>query len=818
MVRPLFDSPGVLGAERFQVDDSQVPFQVGVDEDRLLSWTLGRDGSLELHSLESGARIDLRQPFEGSTLTSASFSLGGEDAVFGFADGTARGAKVAFRTAFREEADIPEDLRGIAYGASTIFDGGILDRTAIGQLRHTTLDFELEEPLETGDDSAVVRIDHVVTPSGLSLVTLQESGALRVSRERRKRNLLTGKVTKSLRHAELVSSTGEGSEDQPATPMAPGDVLAVRIGGLGQHVYVIGRDGATHHWDLRSFSEPRLYEELDLLADPEGQLTAVEFVTGRQTLVVGDSWGRLTTWFPARIGDPDGEPLLRKVAEFESGDAEVLAIAAAPRSRLIAASFGSGRIALYQSTLASRLLGIDGDEPLRSLTIPPKGDALIGRGAGKVVSWEIDPKHPEANLTALFTPLWYEGYEGPSHVWQSSSASDDFEPKLGLIPLIFGTLKATLYSLLFGAPLAILAAIYTSEFLSPKLRSSIKSTVELMASLPSVVLGFIGALVIAPFVQEVLPAVMAAFLTVPLTLLAGAYLWQLLPPHLALRWAGWQRFLAIGLSLPIGVFTAIGVGPLLERLVFSGDVTAWLGGQQGVAWGGWFFLLLPLAGLAMAFVGALVFSPWLRERSVDWDRSQLARVDGLSFLGAILATMAVAAATAFALQSLGLDPRGGVVATYVQRNALIVGFVMGFAIVPIIYTLAEDALSEVPVALREGSLGAGATRWQTAVRIVIPFAMSGIFSALMIGLGRAVGETMIVLMAAGNTPIMEWNIFNGFRTLSANIAVELPEAVEGSAHYRTLFLAALVLFGLTFVLNTLAELVRRHFRSRFKAL
>ncbi len=91
---------------------------------------------------------------------------------------------------------------------------------------------------------------------------------------------------------------------------------------------------------------------------------------------------------------------------------------------------------------------------------------------------------------------------------------------------------------------------------------------------------------------------------------------------------------------------------------------------------------------------------------------------------------------------------------------------------------------------RSASLGAGATPWQTAVRVIIPTAMSGLFSAVMVGLGRAVGETMIVLMAAGNTPIMDWNIFNGFQTLSASIATELPEAVQGSAHYRTLFVAA----------------------------
>ena len=166
------------------------------------------------------------------------------------------------------------------------------------------------------------------------------------------------------------------------------------------------------------------------------------------------------------------------------------------------------------------------------------------------------------------------------------------------------------------------------------------------------------------------------------------------------------------------------------------------------------------------------------------------------------------------LNAAGWDPRGSFVGTYVQRNALIVGFVMGFAVIPLIYTIADDALSTVPAHLRSASLGAGATPWQTAVRIIIPTAMSGLFSAVMIGLGRAVGETMIVLMAAGNTPIMDMNLFNGFQTLSALIATELPEAVRSSTHFRTLFLAALTLFVLTFIVNTIAEWIRMRFRRR----
>ena len=143
---------------------------------------------------------------------------------------------------------------------------------------------------------------------------------------------------------------------------------------------------------------------------------------------------------------------------------------------------------------------------------------------------------------------------------------------------------------------------------------------------------------------------------------------------------------------------------------------------------------------------------------------------------------------------------------------------MGVAVIPTIFSMAEDAIFSVPKHLTQGSLALGATSWQTLSRVVILTASPGIFSAVMIGLGRAVGETMIVLMATGNTPLMDLNIFSGMRTLSANIAVEMPESEVGSTHFRVLFLAAMVLFMLTFLFNTVAELVRQRLRERYSSL
>ncbi len=524
--------------------------------------------------------------------------------------------------------------------------------------------------------------------------------------------------------------------------------------------------------------------------------------------------------------------LLVETKTITAGDGSAaLALAPSARGRLLFSGFADGRIRLANVTNETELASVRlaGDErpagPISHLIITPKEDGLVALAGGRLHRGSFDPGYPEASFNALFRPVWYEGYNEPLHVWQSSSGTDDFEPKLGLYPLIFGTIKATFYSMLLGAPLALLAAIFTSEFLHARTKAVIKPAIELMASLPSVVLGFLAALVFAPFLEDVVPATLTLFVTLPLAFFLGSYLWQMIPARITLRFARWRLGL-IGLMLPLGLALAVWWGPGVERLFFGGDIKGWLawdadaaGAVAGAerfasATGGWMLLWLPLSALIVALASSRFVDPWMRERGSGWDRKRFALADAAKFLLTVGAMVALSLAISALLDAGGFDPRGGYVDTFIQRNALVVGFVMGFAIIPIIYTISEDALSTVPEHLRSASLGAGATPWQTAVRIVIPTAMSGLFSALMVGLGRAVGETMIVLMAAGNTPVLEWNIFEGFRTLSANIAVELPEAVKDSTHYRTLFLAALVLFVMTFVVNTVAEIVRLRFRKR----
>ena len=270
------------------------------------------------------------------------------------------------------------------------------------------------------------------------------------------------------------------------------------------------------------------------------------------------------------------------------------------------------------------------------------------------------------------------------------------------------------------------------------MRRKVKPLIELMEALPTVILGFLAGLWLAPFVETNLASVFTLLVVVPLGTLVFAYLWAQVPKE---AWCqlpeGWDVLLIIPIVLGLA-WLSMPISDGLEASLFGGNMRQWVSEDLGI--------------------------------------------------------------------------------NYDQRNALVVGIAMGFAVIPTIFSITEDAIFSVPKHLSQGSLALGATSWQTLTRVVIPTASPGIFSAVMIGMGRAVGETMIVLMATGNTPIMDMNIFEGMRTLAANIAVEMPESEVGGSHFTILFLAALVLFAFTFIVNTLAEVVRQRLRQKYGSL
>ncbi|MBI1311486.1 ABC transporter permease subunit [bacterium] len=806
------------------------PLHFATDEYLNLGWIAYRDGTLRTVRLDSGetlSRVSLIP--DGRELTAWSFGPRGEIGL-GFVDGDIQLGKISFATAFLQASsdddaaagsgdtrvlqldEVPAELTGLRIGDVARYRDGMVEKTPEGQLRLQELSVEMDAPVTVASGVPIRLIDRSVPKQGADslaateevLALLTDEGLLRVATVRKVYNMLLDQTTTKL-SARTLQLELDMQTQQP-------DRLL--LSGLGDNVYLAWNDGRLQRFDARKGVDVLLAEEVNLV-DGGRVLTSLGFLVGKTSLVAGDSDGGVTVWFRTKPEDAttiDGA-VLSRAHHLQSGSSPVRSLAASPVVRTVAAGFEDGSIRLYHVTseqLLAQSTTADQQVP-RLLTISPKNDVILGLSHAGLSRWAIDAPHPEVTLSAIFLPVWYEGYEKPEHVWQSSSGDDAFEPKYGLWSLVFGSIKATIYSMLFGAPLALLAAIYTSEFLNPRTKARIKPTIEIMASLPSVVLGFLAALVIAPYVEDIVPQTLSVLATAPFALLAAAFLWQLLPMSLGIR-CDWLRLPLMALAFVVGIWLATIVGPFVESWLFAGDIKAWLDGQTGTATGGWMLLLLPLSALLVATVFSLFVTPV--QRNMANSRVQFVLLDIAKFAVGSVATVAVAWLISSLISGLGFDLRGTLVDTYVQRNSLVVGFMMGFAIIPIIYTISDDALTSVPESLRAASLGAGATKWQTAVRVIIPTGMSGLFSAVMIGLGRAVGETMIVLMAAGNTPVLDMNIFNGFRTLAANIAVELPEAVENSTHFRMLYLAALTLFALTFVLNTVAEVIRLRFRKR----
>jgi len=850
VVVPLFLPGSAREQDRVKAPGATMPLHMAVDEYRVAGWTLSPDGVVHVFRLDTGAEVS-RHPFVHADSVSAwSWNASDGSVELGYVDGTVRSGKIRFVTDFPTEGDLPAAARALGPDDRMTVGEGVVELTRAGKFRRQRLALELGPPVEVTGGVRIERIDH--TGGGKLVALIDARGTLRMERVEQTENLLTGAVETRLTGGQVSTpyarrptgpgEPGNGRNDRDAADNgapgngqpgngppgdgSPGDGRG-RDGGIkrgppdrllvtpaGTAVWLVWRDGKVICYDTRNIKSPRAIGESSV--DVSQGITALTTLLGGTTLLAGDGSGMVHGLFRYH---PKGVPRntfhLARAHRYAGRGAPVTVIAPSARSRIFAVGYRDGHVRLFQGTSGARIVDLDAGAPVRALAIAPKDNGLVVRTDSSIAVYRIDIGYPEATLGALFRPVWYEGYAKPSTVWQSSGGTDDFEAKLGMWPLVFGTLKATFYSMLFAIPLALLAAVYTSEFMKGPMRLRIKTLIESMASLPSVVLGFLAALVIAPFVQADLGPVLAAFFVVPTAVLIGGYVWQLLPQQLALAFERW-RLVAILAAVAISIPVAVLVGNAMDQFMFGGNIITWLDGQQGSGLGGWMFLLLPVSVAAVVLAFGRIGGARMRALAARSTRRQAALTDMARFaLGAIVA-LAVAALCGLFLDALGIDPRGAkmLMNTYVQRNALIVGFIMGFAVIPIIYTIAEDALTAVPDHLRAASLGAGATPWQTAVRIVLPTAMSGLFSAIMIGLGRAVGETMIVLMAAGNTPILEMNMFNGFRTLSANIAVELPEAVRNSTHYRTLFLSALLLFVMTFVLNSIAEVVRLRFRRR----
>ncbi len=519
-------------------------------------------------------------------------------------------------------------------------------------------------------------------------------------------------------------------------PVDGSQVQKVLVSSDQRWVYLAGNQGQIDVIDMYS-GEPVLNARLKV-TEQNSALAEVKMQLGGISLLIADATGHLSQWFLVR--DQQNEWALTKIRSFEHDSTPVALMIPEHRRKGFLTVDEKGLLSIYSTTAETVLLNEQiMDQQAVAGAIDPRAKTLmIERADGTIQTFKVDNEHPEVSWTSLWGKVWYESYQEPEYTWQSSASSNDFEPKFSLMPLAFGTLKAAFYAMIIATPLAIAGAVYTAYFMAPAMRRKVKPVIELMEALPTVILGFLAGLFLAPYVEANLPGIFALLILMPLGIVGFAFAWAQMPNKV--RHAvpdGWDAALLIPVVLIVGWF-ALSLSQPLETVMFDGDMRTWLSNDLGIP--------------------------------------------------------------------------------FDQRNALVVGLAMGFAVIPTIFSITEDAIFAVPKHLSYGSLALGATPWQTLTRVVLPTASPGIFSAVMIGMGRAVGETMIVLMATGNTPIMDANIFEGMRTLAANIAVEVPESEVGSSHYRILFLAAFVLFMFTFVVNTAAEMIRQRLRKKYGAL
>jgi len=708
VVIPMFESAEMQQTAQFIVPVGTVQSANAADADTGKTLLLGLEeqGDMAVRFSDSGdviffetatGKLVMSEKLQlPAAITSASNSL--DRVVLGLANGRVLLLRYAF------ELSYPDNIRTLT----------------------PVLEYPLgKEPLLLDDASQpLIHVAIQFNTEGAGLVAVTADNRLVFARYIREESFISEEISSELA-SKSERALGKGV-DKVVTAIALTPDLA--------HLYVSTAVGILHDYPLDdeglSFS-PVNYEF-------EHKINRLALLLGGTSLLVGLETGEVQQWMPVNEKAAGrSTKVLAFIRAFHESTQALSFIAPEQRRKGFAVADSAGTITLYYATSQRVLTQIN--TPGRVIThmawSARAENLLVVDDKNRLSVYQIRNEYPEVSWDVLWGKVWYEGYDEADYIWQSSASTNEFEPKLSLVPLSFGTIKAALYAMIFAVPIAILGAIYTAQFMTPRMRTTVKPSIEIMEALPTVILGFLAGLWLAPFIETHLAGVFTLLLILPLGFILCAWLWEHVPGRA--RFEGWEAALLLPVVL-FFIWLSMRVSLPLEQLLFQGDMRNYMSNEWGMS--------------------------------------------------------------------------------YDQRNSLVVGLIMGFAVIPTIFSIAEDALFSVPQHLIRGSLALGATRWQTMMYVVLPAASPAIFSAIMMGFGRAVGETMIVLMATGNTPLMDMSIFQGMRTLAANIAVEVPEAEVASTHYRVLFLAALILFLFTFFFNTLAEMIRHRLRKRYSGL
>ncbi|MDT7526225.1 ABC transporter permease subunit [Pseudidiomarina sp. GXY010] len=701
VVEPIFRGVDIEQQQSFAIPGQGETVAMGMEEQSEIGYRFDNLGGLSFFALKQKPGTDwqpgqvlLQQQVAEQPTAFAATQPQNKRYVYAVADGKARVIEPKFRTQFNNGRRLTTPVVDFAN------DGELYQVDPQGrQLQQIAYEYD-------GDSSlfAAVTSDNVVVVNYLQAT----------------KSFLTGAVELKAKVSELPTT---GNVDNlVVTP----DLRQVFVRqGNRFAVYDVSRTGSVSERQVLNVDKRRY-----------GAITSMQLLAGASSVLFGHDQGLITQWF--EVAGENGRQY-QYIREFKAGNSAITGLVAEYYRRTFYALNSDGQVGVFHTTSQADLY-LAKPEQLHAeqLVIDPRANTLLMQSGNQLHSFKLDNEHPEVSWSGVWQEVWYEGYPEPQYVWQSTSGSDDFEPKFSLVPISFGTIKAAAYAMLFAVPIGLAAAVYTAYFMSPGVRKVVKPTVEIMEALPTVILGFLAGLWLAPLIETYLPGIVATLILIPTSIILMALISSNLPKAWRSKFTDGSAALVLIPVVLLAGWLSFELSPWIESTFFGGNVRQYITNELGI--------------------------------------------------------------------------------TFDQRNSLVVGIAMGFAVIPTIFSIAEDAVFSVPKHLSNGSLALGATTWQTLTKVVLLTASPGIFSAVMMGLGRAVGETMIVLMATGNTPIMDWNIFEGMRTLSANIAVEMPESEVGSSHYRILFLAAFVLFIFTFAFNTVAELVRQRLRDKYSSM
>ena len=689
VVIPMFESAEIHESNSFTTSIEEKTLHLGLEEQATIGVRFTENGNITFFDTSSGTTVLNKTLDLPAKITSVASSL--DLVVLGLENGSALAVKYKFDLSY------PDDKRTLT----------------------PRLEYPLGEELLVLDDAekALTNIVIQLNADAAGIAATTSDNRLVFTSYTREESFISEEITTELESRSVIAF------DTTLNSIALTPTL--------DHLYAAAKDGALFDFALDSDG---ISNDGRKEYNFKHEISRIQLLLGGSSLLVALDNGEVQQWMSVRT---DTGRELTFIRNFHKNTQPISSMAIEQQRKGFSVGDTQGNVTLYYSTSQRTLANINtANTSIETMAWSARAQHLIiADNKNTIRLYKVRNEYPEISWDVLWGKVWYEGYDESDYIWQSSASTNEFEPKFSLMPLAFGTIKAAFYAMLFAVPIAILGAMFTAQFMAPRMRQTVKPAVEIMEALPTVILSFLAGLWLAPYVETHLAGIFALILILPLGFILCAKIWEHMPNRS--KYEGWEAALLIPVVLLLIWLSSILSAPI-ENLFFDGDLRSYLSNEWGL--------------------------------------------------------------------------------NYDQRNALVVGLIMGFAVIPTIFSIAEDALFSVPQHLVRGSLALGATRWQTMTSVVLPAASPGIFSAVMMGFGRAVGETMIVLMATGNTPLMDMSIFQGMRTLAANIAVEVPEAEVFSTHYRVLFLAALILFLFTFIFNTLAELIRHRLRERYSGL